>query len=437
MSSPAAPERYAIPSTVAATGGVHFPNLDALRFFAFFAVFLFHGVYTEVAEVAASSTFSVARALVSGGHLGVNFFFVLSGFLITYLLLKEKEDTGTVAVGAFYMRRVLRIWPLYFACLLYGFVIHPQLQGVLGREPITAADPLLFLFFLSNFFNLYQGLPEAPILPILWSVSVEEQFYLFWPLLFLVGPRRWYPALFGAVVAGSLLFRFAHRGDELALYYHTFSVITDMAVGGLLAYLSFASAGFRRWIAALRRREIAAAYLLGIAIVVFRAELFSGSLLPLQRLVLSLVFGFVILEQNFATRSLFKVGAWRRLSVLGRYTYGLYCLHPLGIIAGVTALGVWGVQGEPWAVLGVQLPIALAVTLILAWASFHLLEQPFLGLRRYFRAGSAPRRPGHGESAPGTGSPTVPLPPTPISGPLQIEGLAPPLPARVLRRRVV
>ncbi|HET9503954.1 MAG TPA: acyltransferase family protein [Hymenobacter sp.] len=102
---------------------VFFPNLDGLRFLAFFAVFLFHSLYTPDAGIAASSLYQVPYQLTRVGDLGVNFFFVLSGFLITYLLLSEKQLMGRVAIGAFYMRRILRIWPLYFVVVFIGFVV--------------------------------------------------------------------------------------------------------------------------------------------------------------------------------------------------------------------------------------------------------------------------------------------------------------------------
>ena len=97
---------------------IFFPNLDGLRFFSFLAVFILHALVTDSLHIRESAWFRQAKQLAHA-DLGVSFFFVLSGFLITYLLLAENKSRGTIDVGAFYIRRVLRIWPLYFLCVFY------------------------------------------------------------------------------------------------------------------------------------------------------------------------------------------------------------------------------------------------------------------------------------------------------------------------------
>jgi len=105
------------------TGKVYFDNLDGLRFFCFLAVFLFHSFHTDLPTVKQHWLYSFFKfELFGNGFLGVNFFFVLSGFLITYLLIKEKTRNRFIHIGNFWVRRILRIWPLYFACVIYGFL---------------------------------------------------------------------------------------------------------------------------------------------------------------------------------------------------------------------------------------------------------------------------------------------------------------------------
>ena len=111
------------------TRRVFFPNLDGLRFFAFFSVFLFHSFFTKNEAVQNNSLFVTLRLLTRHGDLGVNFFFVLSGFLITFLLLNERQFTGRIHIGAFYVRRILRIWPLYFVAVFLGFIVFPWLKN--------------------------------------------------------------------------------------------------------------------------------------------------------------------------------------------------------------------------------------------------------------------------------------------------------------------
>jgi peptidoglycan/LPS O-acetylase OafA/YrhL len=226
------------------TPRVFFPNLDGLRFLAFFAVFLFHSFYTPDASIAASPIYQVPHQLTRVGDLGVNFFFVLSGFLITYLLLSEKQLTGRVVIRAFYMRRILRIWPLYFVVVFIGFVVFLWLKACFGLHGLQETARLWYFFtFLVNFNNLYDG-SQTPTLTLLWSVSVEEQFYLVWPLLVAATPARCMGWLFGGVLALSLGFRFWHLHDDpqwmFKLYgLHTLSLIGDMALGGMVAWLCF------------------------------------------------------------------------------------------------------------------------------------------------------------------------------------------------------
>ncbi|MBK8471912.1 MAG: acyltransferase [Sphingobacteriales bacterium] len=98
--------------------------------------------------------------------------------MITYLLIAEKQLNHQIDVPRFWLRRILRIWPLYYCCVLFGFYAFPMLKTLLGQTPNETATVGYYLAFLSNFDLIAQGLPDASILGVLWSVAVEEQFYL-------------------------------------------------------------------------------------------------------------------------------------------------------------------------------------------------------------------------------------------------------------------
>jgi len=151
-----------------------------------------HAFYAESEEVLNSRVFEWAIKFREVFSFGVPIFFVLSGFLISYLMLKEYKEQGSFNLNNFYMRRVLRIWPLYFIVLIIGFVLFPMLRTYLLHIPyVENANPLLYILFLSNFDQLKQGvLPFGVGLGPTWSVSVEEQFYLFWPLLLLLFSKK-------------------------------------------------------------------------------------------------------------------------------------------------------------------------------------------------------------------------------------------------------
>src|SRR2546421_4616713 len=224
---------------------IFFPNLDGLRFISFFLVFLYHSYLTFFNNIRDKSpdAFDYIQRLFQHGNLGVNFFFVLSGFLITYLLIKEKEYTGTIHVRNFYVRRVLRIWPLFYLCVFIGFVAFPLIKKFTGQPSHEIAQPVYYLFFANNFdfMHSWPNKPDATLLSVLWSVAVEEQFYLTWPLILSVVPFRYYKFVFPVIMLFSLVFRAFHSGfdeHEYAIrYFHTFSLIGDMALGGLFAYL--------------------------------------------------------------------------------------------------------------------------------------------------------------------------------------------------------
>src|SRR6187402_557963 len=120
---------------------IFFPNLDGLRFICFFFVFMVHSFVTDDVSINNNPVhIFLKQYLFAGGQLGVNMFFVLSGFLITYLLLSEKEISGKINIKNFYIRRVLRIWPLYFFCVFFGFILFPLFKSMFGEVPNETAQ---------------------------------------------------------------------------------------------------------------------------------------------------------------------------------------------------------------------------------------------------------------------------------------------------------
>ena len=216
---------------------IFFPNLDGLRFLCFLSVFLFHSFSTNYSNINESTTYIfIKKTLFGNGNLGVNFFFVLSGFLITFLLIKEKAFKGKINIVNFWIRRILRIWPLYFFCVFFGFVIFPLIKIFFGQVPNENANPIYYIFFINNFDFINKGLPDASVLGVLWSVAIEEQFYFFWPILLAIIPNKYYPFLFSVIIVGSFIFRAANDSPVMHEH-HTFSCIGDMAIGAFGAYL--------------------------------------------------------------------------------------------------------------------------------------------------------------------------------------------------------
>ena len=372
---------------------VFFPNLDGLRFFSFLAVFLYHCYLSFFSnlQVTAPGFYKTIEFLFRNGYLGVNFFFVLSGFLITYLLLTEKRLNGTIHVGKFYVRRILRIWPLYYLCILIGFVLFPMIKQMTGESSMESANPVYYALFLANFdyMHTWPVKPDAILLSVLWSVAVEEQFYLTWPLMLKLIARKFYPYIFPFIILLTLVFRSFYtdstEADHAVRYFHTFSLIGDMAVGGWLAYILSFDNRVHRFIVNMPALVIAGIYLFAILIVLFKNYLFPcGIPVVFERLVIAVFFGMIIAEQNFSRNSLFKMGNYKSVTKLGIYTYALYCLHLLGMYGTVKLIGVLKLSLENSWVASAAAVVALLIAIVISYCSYHLFEKWFLRLKDKF-----------------------------------------------------
>lgn len=367
------------------TNKVFFPNLDGLRFFAFFLVFLQHGFGNAIKTLELPESYSIYFRLFVAGDAGVSFFFVLSGFLITYLILTEINVTERIDVIAFYIRRILRIFPLYFLVIIWGIVFYPYIKTVLGFSGyVEFGNPLLYFLFLGNFdvINLEKiGLVGAMSTNITWSVAIEEQFYLTWVLLFYFLKPKFYKYLFPSVILASMLFRLINKDDGMVLYFHTFSVISDMAVGGGAAFLAINSRKVTKFINNLNKNTIILVYLIGVTLFWFEHQIFADWL---KRFVMTLFYVFIILEQNYGQNSFYKMSRSKRVSSWGKYTYGLYLLHPIAILLCDIFPRLLKVQITSFSGKLLQGIAAFIVSLILSYYVYHYFEKKFLNLKHHF-----------------------------------------------------
>jgi peptidoglycan/LPS O-acetylase OafA/YrhL len=370
---------------------IFFPNLDGLRFIAFFFVFSEHIIWAAVKTLNIQSPFwdHVLYTLFANGGLGVSVFFVLSGFLITYLILKEIEVRGKLNVGAFYIRRFLRIWPLYYAVLLFAFYVYPFLISFIHLNPDVFGDRQIYYFsFLSNFDLIHitkEGLKGSFLTGVTWSVAVEEQFYLIWPLLFYFTPKKHYIYIFISMIIISFCFRCMHLNESFVLYFHSLSVCSDLAVGGLAAYLSLNSAKFVTCFENIPGVKRCVIYILGTVYVLLSGYFFNPLVSALiNRFVITLFIAWIILDQNFCRSGKMKMSNYRWISKWGTYTYGMYLLHQIALLLVLNAYQFLNFEAVSFSAKLLKASIILALTFLMSYVSYHWFEKYFLNLKKRF-----------------------------------------------------
>lgn len=330
---------------------------------------------------------TLINRFIMEGHLGVNLFFVLSGFLITYLLFVEKNKNGKINISYFYMRRILRIWPIYFLVLAISFFLIPFLTN--QYSPTETKEHLpYYLLFINNFDRIYTNFAGTSndSLGVLWSIAVEEQFYLFWPLLLSIINKKYYMPLFVSIIIASLIFRTFHAGDYAMLYFNTLSVMSDLAVGAILAYISFYETRFFVSVQNCKKLFIAGVYILLILAVFYFKKWSQINLFTqvTERLVFAVLFAFVIGEQCYAKNSVFKLVKLKNLSQLGIISYGLYSLHlySISIIQKFNISMGYNTLGTE--LFYTELFIAFGISVVVCYLSYHLYEKKILRYKTKF-----------------------------------------------------
>ncbi len=360
------------------------PELDSLRFFAFFAVFLLHTLYpvaTQLSRQAIPRWIPIALRTVAGaGAYGVDLFFVLSAYLITELLLREKRETGTLHVRAFYLRRMLRIWPLYFFFIFLAYFVpyfNPAHTNLRWRNVVW------FSLLAGNWSVVVFGWPGRIIAP-LWSVSVEEQFYLLWPpLVKRLSRQNIARAAWGMIFIANIarVIVLAMHGGQPQLWCNTLTRLDPIALGVLIATSLHGKAPALSGITRSAFTLAGVAMLLGVSyfadIGTAKPVTWVGTLLgyPAVAAACALVVAATIGTPVALLR-------WNLLRYLGKISYGLYVYHELAIFLANQALG--GLRLGAEAFVPSSIVLAFAITIAISALSYAMLETPFLKLKRRF-----------------------------------------------------
>jgi peptidoglycan/LPS O-acetylase OafA/YrhL len=345
--------------------------LDVLRFFAFFAVYLTHSLPHDpeyyVRYHLPQSIANLLAAIAFSGAFGVQLFFLLSAYLITSLLMREKWIKGSIDLRAFYIRRTLRIWPLYFFILIVA-VLWPWT----GRLPLPYF--LAYILLAGNWMTALSG-PPGSWASVLWRVSIEEQFYLSWPLAIKFFSRKGCLYLALGLIALANLARIYLSSSSMRLdlvFANTFAQLDSIGVGILSAIvldgsMPLFSAGTRLLLATT-----------GLAMLIACGH-FGRVVSPMFVVVgyPCTVAGCLALLLAFCGSSF----ASQPLVYLGKISYGLYVYHVLALSLVGHTLG--DKAGTPARFL-IYWCGGFLLTIVLASASYHWLETPFLRLKEKF-----------------------------------------------------
>lgn len=329
-------------------------GFDGLRGISVLLVIMSHGVIWPRLGVV-----NAGVQATLGAHVGVNVFFALSGFLITMLLMKERAATGSINFGAFYMRRTLRIFPLYFLAITLLLVV-----DMVGAAKI---ERCAFVFAYTYTQNFAPPSCTFSSMSHFWSLAVEEHFYLAWPLVFLIGYRF---ALVSAVAVAAACIAFgpalmAHFPDSKVVWW-TFPAVAPIAFGCIAALICNHSTVRDLFASKKNAPVLLVAILAGLASPAFyQSEL-------IWMLSLSALIMYVFHNQK---SSLVAALEFKPLALMGVISYGLYVWH--GVFTG----------SGPYR-LGEQFPPALDtglwLTFIVAPISYLFFEQPILRLKNRF-----------------------------------------------------
>jgi peptidoglycan/LPS O-acetylase OafA/YrhL len=379
------------------------PVLDGIRGLAAVMVLVFHFIGSTL------PTNSVERAIIrvtNYGSYGVELFFVLSGFLITGILYDARNKPNYFR--NFYMRRVLRIFPLYYGVLALVFFVAPLI-------PLLRAPTLDYLMdrqawawlYAVNIYIAKQGDWSFSYLEHFWSLAVEEHFYLFWPLVVFLLARR--PrALIVVSLAIALCASLARLiGFLMGLSWWTLVVLTPfrldgLAMGALLAVAVRQPGGLGRLVRALPRVAMMAGGLLAVTYV-WNGPLSSQGMAPvlpvrttlIQMLLACLLLWALIAPERSVISRFFRS---RTMVLLGTYSYGLYVYHHFisyYLTSNRTELELAHWLGSHGAAVALQATLGALASLALAYLSYELFEKRFLGLKRLFETAkeSGPQSP--------------------------------------------
>lgn len=354
-----------------------FPAFDGIRAVAALLVILSH--FPQASDSRFYNAIWQINQQARMAYVALDVFFVVSGFFITRLLLRERFETGSISFANFYMRRALRIFPVYYLAVVACIVIFR----------FGTADAISLLTYTYNFYHPFHATPNP--LEHTWSLSVEEQFYLFWPLAILLVPPRWLNAVMGCIVpllaiSSGLLLAIILLNDDArvagdVVYMSLFTRMLSLSLGGWLALREFENKPLRGW-------RCLALLVGGLFVITLDRVGRNHGIISSQPVYWTIaLIGYVMISVSFIATMIFDRGLLQRMMAtflsislmrkLGQMSYAMYVFHlPVLFYFGLNDAALNGAK-----VPVLQVYLALAITLVLPFLSYHLLETPMAKLK--------------------------------------------------------
>jgi peptidoglycan/LPS O-acetylase OafA/YrhL len=364
------------------------PELDGMRGLAIMMVLVYHIIRLNPVEFR-HPIFGIILRIADMGWAGVDVFFVLSGFLITSILLRTKKQEGYFK--KFYARRILRIFPLYYTTITLIFIAMPLISPE-QTGSARATWPWYYLY-AQNWGNAFNLIPTIFVVNATWSLAIEEQFYLFWPtIVYYLSSKKLgflsvFLVFFSLFLRLGIVIKFRKLLDYNKFFYFATITRLDSLILGALIALAFES----DWWKNILKRIAVPVFGLGFGLTVYFASRRPDS--PLVDNYLMFTYGYTVIALTSAAlivmlttfaetnplRGIFRSGVLR---FFGKYSYAIYLFHMLPLLIFQRLFNNYGWDGFLAWMLFIILSLGVAVALALL--SWNLLEKRMLNLKKYF-----------------------------------------------------
>lgn len=353
----------------------YYPQLNALRGIGIILVFLYHSWKPQFGT---GFLMQFASFCYENIYLSMDMFFALSAFIITHLAFIEIEQNGSFSFGNFMIRRILRIWPLYFIILAIGFIAVKKLAFHYSI-PITLPPAGWYVLFVSNFY--LEG--HVFFLRQLWTISVEEQFYITWGLCLLAINKK-ITVVIAIFAMISIIFNFYSASGTGNVYYHSLTYLFDLMCGAYFAYLIHKKAALIKYISSPSTfRSIALYLFLPIFFLsyYFLNDMITGTSNNVLDVIMRIIFiiqqCIIFVDQMYNENSFFNLSKRKFLIYTGKIAYGVYCFHGLILTAGFLLISKLNIQVNAF----LSALIMFGITMLVGAMSYRFIEKPIINLK--------------------------------------------------------